>query len=124
MPGCETCPFRDSETTCWAMARGHRRTCRTSDPGHPDHIPGMREKLIRMTEGSFPPLATQAANLAGAVVRFVASGGEMATEEEKARRLAICHDCDRFEAGRCRECGCRLVAKIAMASEHCPVGKW
>ena len=76
--------------------------------------------------GTFPPLLTQARNLAGAVVRFVASGGELASDEEKARRLAICEACDQFSHGRCRRCGCLLMAKVAAATEHCPLDppKW
>lgn len=76
---------------------------------------------------SYPPLAEQAGHLAGAVVRFVASGLEVTTAEERARRSSICVGCEEFvPPGRCRHCGCRLGFKIRIASEHCPLDppKW
>lgn len=76
-------------------------------------------------EPESPPLAEQAGHLAGAVVRFVASGLEVTTAEERARRSSICIGCEEFvQPGRCKICGCKLGLKIKMKSEGCPIGKW
>lgn len=133
LPGCVHCPYRDDpETPCAVLATKHTRFCEAIDPDNPTHRPGMRRGLVRLTlellgrpvppepRVSFPPIAEQVANLAGAAGRFVASGGELSTPGERERRLAICHDCEQFADGRCRLCGCRLAVKIAMKSEGCP----
>ena len=45
-------------------------------------------------------------------------------------RIKICHSCPRWDeigmagTGRCRECGCSTQAKLRMATERCPLGKW
>ena len=52
-----------------------------------------------------------------------------ATEEERARRKAICAACPFVVevAARpmfCGKCGCPLVTKTAFASASCPAKKW
>jgi hypothetical protein len=69
-------------------------------------------------------LLEQAGNLAGAVVRSIASGLARATPERKAERMAICNGCEQFAEGRCKLCGCRLTYKVGMATEACPIDKW
>jgi hypothetical protein len=69
---------------------------------------------------SSPPLAEQAANLAGAAARFVASGLKTVTPEERERRLQICRDCPHFRGGKCSLCGCIARWKARLASESCP----
>ncbi len=41
-------------------------------------------------------------------------------------RMAICKSCKEYDSlfRRCRECGCFLKAKVQMAGEECPQGKW
>lgn len=41
-------------------------------------------------------------------------------------RMRICKKCPKYDAmfGRCRDCGCFLRAKVEMAGEECPQGKW
>lgn len=52
----------------------------------------------------------------------------MSTEEETARRLAICMDgpCEFFveNSMRCAKCGCKLKYKKLLATAGCPLGKW
>lgn len=100
----------------------------SGDPVKAAHVVGRSAiaegRPTRRSARPFPTLAEQAVNLAGAVARFVAGGFELATPELKARRIATCERCDRFAGGRCRECGCQLVAKIALAGERCPIGEW
>jgi hypothetical protein len=76
-----------------------------------------------------PPLAVQAANLAGAVARAataaVTGAPVLADEATAAARLAVCGPCDqRTEGGRCAGCGCWIVAKTRIATETCPLGRW
>lgn len=119
MAKCPHCPVRDRDEPCRAEVTKHWRFCQLADPEGPDYSPATVARL-RGDAAPFPSLATQAANLAGAVARFVGSGGSLASEEEKARRLGICQACENYAAGRCRLCGCFLSAKVASASEHCP----
>lgn len=79
--------------------------------------------------GCGPSLIKKAANLAGAAIGWAANGFRMATDEEQAARLAICHACEFLQAnGECSECGCPVARKAAIfASEDgkdCPRGKW
>ncbi len=49
------------------------------------------------------------------------------SDEEKARRLAICEGCEfliRGKSDRCAKCGCFLKWKTALESWHCPIKKW
>jgi hypothetical protein len=77
---------------------------------------------------SCPPLATQAANLAGAAARFVASGLAVVDREEYDRRRAVCRACPTghhdADQDRCRACGCSLAAKPWARAEDCPKGHW
>lgn len=41
----------------------------------------------------------------------------------QARRRA-CEACDRWEHGKCGECGCYTWAKSRLSREVCPLGKW
>ncbi len=84
---------------------------------------------------TYPSLTAMAGNLARAVGGVVSAAvhGEaiVASEEEQARRLAICHACAEWydpEQDRCRHggCGCFLSLKTRIASSHCPLDppKW
>lgn len=41
-----------------------------------------------------------------------------------AARRAACEACDRWDHGRCTECGCYTFAKTKLTHERCPLGKW
>lgn len=82
----------------------------------------------REPESAYPPLAAQAKNLAGSVVRFVASGFATVDQSEFDRRRAICLACPtgRYDAAedRCRACGCNVSIKPWGKAEACPDGHW
>ena len=65
-----------------------------------------------------------------AAVRFTASGFATTPPEILAEREATCRQCPEWDAaalnatGRCRKCGCSTWAKLRMATERCPLGKW
>lgn len=87
-----------------------------------------------MTEDAFATfLARRAEMLARfgvAAHRFAQSGFVVTDAETLAARQATCKTCDMWDAqalggtGRCRKCGCSTWAKLRMASEKCPMGKW
>lgn len=62
--------------------------------------------------------------------RFARSGFATTPPEALVTREAACRACDQWDAaalnatGRCRKCGCSTWAKLRMATERCPLGKW
>jgi hypothetical protein len=108
----------------------HERYRQLCAEDHPDHEV-WRARVVSEATGQpieYPSVATQVGNALGAAARFVASGGAVVSEEEQARRLAICGQCEHFdaEAGRCKVCGCIARWKARLATEHCPLPepKW
>ena len=47
-----------------------------------------------------------------------------APPETVAERRAACESCDRWNHGRCGECGCYTWSKTRLRVEKCPLGKW
>ena len=62
--------------------------------------------------------------------RFIRHGAPTTPPEALATREATCRACPEWDAaalnstGRCRKCGCSTWAKLRMATERCPLGKW
>jgi hypothetical protein len=62
--------------------------------------------------------------------RFARAGFATTPPEALASREATCRACPEWDAaalnstGRCRKCGCSTWAKLRMATERCPIGKW
>jgi hypothetical protein len=97
-------------------------------PGEPppEEDPRFDPLLQSLTVPEYPSLLSQAATLAASTARHVAAGMPMVTAHEKETRLAICHACPSYDAGRCRSCGCVLEIKCGWALESCPLDppKW
>ena len=61
---------------------------------------------------------------------FLKNGAPVTPPEALATREATCRACAEWDAaalnstGRCRKCGCSTWAKLRMATEKCPLGKW
>lgn len=74
----------------------------------------------------YPTMLEMTKNAVNAGIDFVKDGFKVSDEEESNRRLAICKECPMYVAAenRCEKCGCYLSWKSAMASSHCPIGKW
>ena len=72
----------------------------------------------------------QLRSAARAAHRFARSGFSPTPPEVLAAREATCRACPEWDAaalnntGRCRKCVCSTWAKLRMASESCPLGKW
>jgi hypothetical protein len=77
-----------------------------------------------------PTLPQQAASLGKALVNWTSSGFTATPPDILATRESTCRACTEWDAaalnntGRCRKCGCSTWAKIRMATERCPLGKW
>jgi hypothetical protein len=74
--------------------------------------------------------AEQLARFGHAAHRFARAGFAVTPPEALATREATCRACPEWDAaalnstGRCRKCGCSTWAKLRMATEACPLGKW
>lgn len=72
----------------------------------------------------------QAQNFTHAIARFTRSGFAATPPDILAQREATCRSCQEWDAealnktGRCKKCGCSTWAKLRMATEKCPLGKW
>lgn len=68
--------------------------------------------------------------LGHAAHRFARAGFATTPPEALATREATCRACPEWDdkalngTGRCRKCGCSTWAKLRMATEKCPLGKW
>jgi hypothetical protein len=89
------------------------------------------ENLHVRIEPQTPPRMSQMIKTASkAVTNFARSGFATTDPKTLASREATCRGCDMWDAqavngtGRCRKCGCATWAKLRMASEKCPLGKW
>jgi hypothetical protein len=74
--------------------------------------------------------AEMLARFGHAAHRFARAGFATTPPEALAARQDICKACPEWDAtalnntGRCRKCGCSTWAKLRMATERCPLGKW
>ena len=44
--------------------------------------------------------------------------------EEYERRLMVCKECEKLNAGTCAACGCYVELRAAAKVSHCPHKKW
>jgi len=78
----------------------------------------------------YPSTSEMAASFAKSIGSFVKSGFTTADSETLNFRLEICKSCELWDesgfakTGRCKKCGCSTQAKLRMATEKCPIGKW
>ncbi len=93
-----------------------------------DRVP--EEKKIKEEELSLPSKGEMASNLLKSIKKAGKSflkGEKLAASSAIAeKRITICNECPKFmkDSARCSLCGCFLKAKIKIASETCPIGKW
>ena len=75
-------------------------------------------------------LPQQAATFGKAFVNWTASGFSPTPPDILAAREATCRACPEWDpaamggTGGCRICKCSTWAKLRMATERCPLGKW
>lgn len=124
MSRCEHCPIKGGpcvgESGKWTGL-----ACKMATQGE-SGVRWVVERSAAPAPPAYPSLATQARNLAGAAVRFVASGLATVDQAEYDRRRDVCRACPLYDAAaqKCMRCGCMLAVKPWMQSETCPEGKW
>ena len=106
---------------------GNCRACVSAGENHEEYA----ARLFAAFERSrLPAAAEMATNLARSASRFARSGFALADAETLASREAICQGCPQWDAagmrgtGRCKKCGCSTWAKLRVAAEKCPLGRW
>ena len=88
------------------------------------------KKVVPPPPADPPSIPQMAASLGGSLTNFARSGFTTTDATTLAAREATCRGCDMWDAkavngtGRCKKCGCSTWAKLRMASERCPLGKW
>ena len=76
------------------------------------------------------PAESKLASFAESMAGFAKSGFAIASKDVVEQREKVCKSCPMWEplkmvgTGRCRKCGCSTWAKLRIASEKCPLGKW
>jgi hypothetical protein len=89
-------------------------------------VPSVKHSL----DMTITPHAKQLARFGNAAHRFARAGFATTPPEALATREATCRACPEWDAkalrgtGRCRICKCSTWAKLRMATEKCPLGKW
>ena len=51
-------------------------------------------------------------------------GADRVAKEEYDRRLSICKECEKLNAGTCNACGCYVELRALTAVSHFPHKKW
>jgi hypothetical protein len=77
-----------------------------------------------------PSLAEMIKSATKSAALWAQRGFKHTDEETLTSRVEICGNCEFWNAqafrgtGRCMKCGCSTWAKLRMATEKCPIGKW
>lgn len=87
------------------------------------------KSAILETLDTLPTTFQMVGKFTKATYNWAKSGLKLADETEQKRRKSICNNCKfwhptaRMGLGKCLKCGCSS-AKLKLASESCPIGKW
>lgn len=63
-------------------------------------------------------------------ISWMKSGFDIIDDFNLSKRMQICISCEFWDkasfrgTGKCTKCGCSTWAKLRMATERCPLGKW
>jgi hypothetical protein len=77
-----------------------------------------------------PSLFQMAKTAVKSASTWAQQGVPLASGEVLKQRQSVCEACEFWNAkafngtGRCMKCGCSTWAKLRMATEKCPIGKW
>ncbi len=83
-----------------------------------------------VANAQLPSISQMLKTAGSAAVKFAQSGLVATDTDTLSARESTCKSCDMWDAqafngtGRCKKCGCATWAKLRMASEKCPLGKW
>jgi len=90
-------------------------------------VPENAPPLDQPTPPTIPQLVKTALQSAA---NWVKNGFQHTDEETLTLRIECCRSCEFWNpqgfkgTGRCMKCGCSTWAKLRMATEQCPIGKW
>lgn len=73
---------------------------------------------------NFAMFLTALVALFRAARHFVMYRDTAVTPAVRDERLDHCRRCVNHIKGNCRVCGCFVSAKVLLASEKCPIGRW
>jgi hypothetical protein len=88
------------------------------------HLPPQKENH------QTPSIEEMAKSITKSATQWIKNGIKITSESALKTRIEICSDCEFWNSkgfggtGRCMKCGCSTWAKIRMATEKCPIGKW
>ena len=77
-----------------------------------------------------PNMGSMLASVSNSAKTWLASGMPVSESEVVQVRLKTCQSCEWWDSkafkgtGKCLKCGCSTWAKLRMATERCPLGKW
>ena len=77
-----------------------------------------------------PSIEEMAKSIVESAERWIGGGLKISDSATLKTRLEACHGCEYWnpngfrKTGRCMKCGCSTWAKLRMATEKCPIGKW
>ena len=96
-----------------------------------------KEQLVQTNEtvkglstNPTPNTLAMTKSLAKSTAQWAINGFKRTDEDTLKSRTEVCHSCEFWNAqafnntGRCMKCGCSTWAKLRMATEKCPIGKW
>ena len=127
------CPCAKHGCLCTAdlQVRGARYCLACPDDPRRHVRPALTATAVQPPPASPGGIIQQAGRFAAAMARWALAGRPVTSSAGQARRRALCMACpDRAPDDSCRRCGCSLggtailPAKIEMATEECPAGKW
>lgn len=93
----------------------------------------VRDEQYEISEDDFQKqlsLKDKVSSLSRSATKWAKSGFPIPDPETFNARLEICKGCEFWDesgfakTGRCKKCGCSTQAKLRMATEKCPIGKW
>jgi hypothetical protein len=108
---------------------GNCLTCIENNQNNPEHVERAIMAFPKKREDTHvdPSMRAKARSLAKAALdesKAITQKEPPVSPEVIEQRLAICQGCERFDNGKCKDCGCYMKFKARMRSQHCPQGKW
>jgi hypothetical protein len=85
---------------------------------------------IEKNQHQVPPIDSMVKSAIQSTARWAKNGLRITDEPTLKTRIQTCRDCSYWNSkgfkntGRCMKCGCSTWAKLRMATEKCPIGKW
>jgi len=81
-------------------------------------------------EEKAPTISDMLKSVTKSAALWASRGFQHTNEETLKARIKTCNKCEFWNSkalngtGRCMKCGCSTWAKLRMATEKCPIGRW